>query len=202
MRRPRAVRPEKRGVAVRTVAFDVETPNRRNDAICSIGLCVFEDGCAKQACHYLVDPEADFDAMNVGVHGIRPEDVAHAPTFEELWPLIGPVLHSGIAVAHNAAFDLGVLRKLFFRYGIAEPPLTYVCTCRMTRKLLPSLPDHRLPTLCRAYGIPLDHHDAGSDSRACGEILQRLLERGAPLDPFLREYRFGPDGGAEKRRRY
>ena len=186
---------------MRTVAFDVETPNMRNDAICSIGISVFEDGRLKGAGHYLVDPETDFDAINVYIHGIRPEAVAQAPTFPELWPLIGPVLRSGVAVAHNAAFDLGVLRKLFLRYDMEEDPLTYVCTCRMTRKLLPSLPDHRLPTLCRAYGIPLDHHDAGSDSRACGELLQRLLAGGAPLEPFLRVYRFGPDGGTMKRRR-
>ena len=186
---------------MRTVAFDVETPNMRNDTICSIGVSVFEDGRLTDAGHYLVDPETDFDAVNVAIHGIRPEDVAQAPTFPELWPLIGPVLHSGVAVAHNAAFDLGVLRKLFLRYDMEERPLTYVCTCRMTRKLLPSLPDHRLPTLCRAYGISLDHHDAGSDSRACGEILQRLLAQGAPLEPFLRQYRFGPDGGTVKWRR-
>lgn len=186
---------------MRTVAFDVETPNMRNDTICSIGICVFEDGRLKESGHYLVNPETDFDALNISIHGIRPEDVAQAPAFPELWPLIGPVLHSGIAVAHNAAFDLGVLRRLFLRYDMEEEPMTYVCTCRMTRKLIPSLPDHRLPTLCRAYGIPLDHHDAGSDSRACGEILQRLLERGVPLEPFLREYRFGPEGGTVKRRR-
>ena len=186
---------------MRTVAFDVETPNMRNDTICSIGISVFEEGVLKEEGHYLVDPETDFDATNIWIHGIRPEDVAQAPTFPELWPLIGPVLHSGIAVAHNAAFDLGVLKKLFLRYDMEENPVTYICTCRMSRKLLPSLPDHRLPTICRAYGISLDHHDAGSDSRACGEILQRLLAQGAKMEPFLREYRFGPDGGTVKRGR-
>ena len=186
---------------MRTVAFDVETPNMRNDTICSIGISVFEEGALREEGHYLVDPETDFDATNIWIHGIRPEDVAQAPTFPELWPLIGPVLHSGIAVAHNAAFDLGVLRKLFLRYDMEENQIIYICTCRMTRKLLPSLPDHRLPTICRAYGISLDHHDAGSDSRACGEIFQRLLAQGAKMEPFLREYRFGPDGGTVKRGR-
>ena len=75
---------------MRTVALDVETPNMRNDTICSIGICVFEEGQLKESGHYLVDPETDFDALNIRIHGIRPEDVTQAATFPELWPLHVP----------------------------------------------------------------------------------------------------------------
>ena len=49
----------------------------------------------------------------------------------------------------------------------------------MSRRLLPQLPDHKLNTLCAYLGLELDHHRAGSDSLACGEILP-LARSGAP----------------------
>ena len=58
----------------------------------------------------------------------------------------------------------------------------------MSRKLLPHLPNHRLDTLCTYLNVDLDHHRAGSDSRACGEILLLHLRSGAQTAPFIRTY--------------
>ena len=91
--------------------------------------------------------------------------------------------------AHNAPFDLAVLGRCLRAYGVRwRPDVPYLCTCQMSRRLLPQLPDHRLDTLCRYCGISLNHHHAGSDSRACGELLARHLQAGASPLPFLRTY--------------
>ena len=66
--------------------------------------------------------------------------------------------------------------------------MPYACTCQMSRRLLPQLPNHRLNTLCDYLGLELDHHQAGSDSLACGEILLHHLHAGARIEPFLRTY--------------
>ena len=182
----------------RIIAFDVETPNHFNNSICSIGIAIVENGRIIENQHYLVDPEADFDYQNIMIHGIYPEDVSGAPTFPQLWNILGPVMRSGILCAHNAVFDLCVLRKLFARYDIVEPNMPYVCTYRMSQKLLKNLPNHKLNTLSDFFGIYLDHHDAGSDSVACATVLCRLLEAGFPLAPHLREYDFSPNGGTCK----
>lgn len=184
---------------MRFIAFDVETPNSRNDSICSIGISVLENGKTLENRHYLVDPCAPFDEMNIMIHGITPNMVEGAPTFPELWRLLGPVFQTGILVAHNAVFDLGVLRKLMARYNICWPNAEYICTYRMSQKLLPELPDHKLNTISRYMGISLRHHDAGSDSFACGEVLNRLLAEGHLLEPHLREYDFSPCGGTVKK---
>lgn len=184
---------------MRFIAFDVETPNCMNNSICSIGISLIEGGKAVENRHYLVDPCADFDDVNIRIHGITPEMVAGAPTFPELWRLLGPVFQTGILVAHNAAFDLGVLRKLMNRHAICQPNATYVCTYQMSRRLLPKLPNHKLNTISDYMGISLNHHDAGSDSFACGEILNRLLADGHELNPHLREYDFSPCGGTVKK---
>ena len=182
----------------RIIAFDVETPNRYGNSICSIGITVSEPGREPVSRQYLVNPEADFEYINTRIHGIYPEDVEFSPTFPEIWQVIGPIMNSGILAAHNAAFDLRVLRGLFARYGIAQKPLPYICTCQTSRKILKNMPNHKLNTICAGLGIPLCHHDAGSDSRACAEILRRFMASGICLDPYLRLYDFSPEGGTRK----
>ena len=111
-----------------------------------------------------------------------------APAFPELWPRIAPVFESGLLVAHNAVFDLGVLKKCLKGYGIPwRRSARYLCTVQMGRRLLPGT-GHRLNELCCHYGIPLDHHHAGSDSRACAQILLRYLRSGADPEQFIRTY--------------
>ena len=100
------------------------------------------------------------------------------------------MMENGLLVAHNAVFDLGVLKKCLEGYGIDWTPYTrYLCTVQMGRRLLPGI-SHRLNALCDYYGIMLNHHQAASDSRACAEILMRYMEKGADLRQFIRTYSF------------
>ena len=99
------------------------------------------------------------------------------------------MFESGLLVAHNAQFDMSVLAKCLRAYGLFwQERVDYACTCQMSRRLLPQLPNHRLDTLCRSLGLSLDHHRAGSDSEACGRILLHHLAAGASVTPFLRTY--------------
>lgn len=173
----------------RYIVFDVETPNCANDCMSAIGVTVVEHGEITGEYETLVNPEARFDRFNVELTGITPEMVADKPTFLQLWRDLEPVMDSGLLIAHNAPFDMGVLGKCLRRYGIAwRPQVAYACTCQMSRRLLPDLPNHRLNTLCDYLNLRLDHHRAGSDSRACAEILLHLLRSGASMTPFLRTY--------------
>ena len=173
----------------RYIAFDVETPNAANDRMSAIGITVIDANSITDEFYTLVDPETHFDRFNIALTGISPRSVAGKPTFPELWQHIGPIMDSGILVAHNAPFDLSVLSKCLRAYGIDwHPTVPYACTCQMSRRLLPQLPNHRLNTLCDYLGLELDHHRAGSDSMACGEILLHHLRTGARIEPFLRTY--------------
>ena len=68
----------------RYVAFDVETPNARNDRMSAIGIAVIEDGAVASSFSSLVDPEVHFDAFNIALTGITPEAVRTAPNFAAL----------------------------------------------------------------------------------------------------------------------
>lgn len=172
---------------MRYIVFDVETPNRLNNRMSAIGISVVEDGKIVREIYSLVDPEQEFDHFNTMLTGIDAEAVRGKPNFRELWEEIGPVMTSGLLVAHNAPFDMGVLMKCLDRYDIDGPEhFEYACTCRMSRSLLPFLPDHKLNTVSEFFGIELNHHRAGSDAHAAAEILIRLIDRGCDVGSFIR----------------
>ncbi len=173
----------------RFVAFDVETPNSANDRMSAIGIAVVENGAVTEEFSTLVDPEEHFDWFNVQLTGITPAMAAEAPNFAELWPVLEPYLSSGLLIAHNASFDMGVLAKCLAAYDILwKPTAEYACTVRMGRACFPGFPNHKLNTMCDHLGIELDHHRAGSDSRACAELMIRYLDRGMDVARFCRTY--------------
>lgn len=162
----------------RFVAFDVETPNSANDRMSAIGVTVVENGVIVDELDTLVNPETWFHPFNIQLTGITPAMAEEAPSFPELWPVLCPIFDSGILAAHNAPFDMSVLGKCLRAYGIDwKPSADYVCTCQMGRRCFPELPNHRLNTLCAHLEIRLDHHQAGSDSRACASILMDCMDR-------------------------
>ncbi len=173
----------------RYIAFDVETPNSRNNRISAIGITVIEDGEIRDEFYSLVNPETYFDAFNIELTGISPSLVENEPTFRQLWDHIEPLFADGILVAHNAPFDMSVLASCLQAYHIQWRARTrYACTVRMGRQAHPELPNHRLNTMCEALGIKLDHHHAGSDSRACAELLLQYQKEDLDISPFIRVY--------------
>ena len=111
-------------------------------------------------------------------------------TFHDLTGEIEPIMSGGILAAHNAVFDLGVLKKCLADYDIVwKECISYLCTVQVGRKLLPDI-SHRLNDMCRYYQIELDHHQADSDSHACAEILLRYLQAGIRISDHKGIWRF------------
>ncbi|WP_317302611.1 3'-5' exonuclease [Acidaminococcus timonensis] len=170
--------------------FDVETPNHMSNRMSAIGITVIEGGMITDEFYSLVKPETHFDYFNTQLTGISEETVWDAPTFPEVWTQIEPLMSDRLLVAHNAVFDMNVLKRCLHDYEIEwKPYARYICTVQMGRRLLPGM-SHKLNVLCDHYGICLDHHKADSDSRACAEILLRYLVDGADIRQFIRTCSF------------
>ena len=181
----------------RYIVFDVETPNRYNSRISAIGISIVENGCITDSYFSYVNPEQSFDWFNTQLTGIDEHTVADAPTFSELWETIEPVFSSGILVAHNAVFDMGVLKKCLRDYAISwKRDVPYCCTVQMGRRLLPDI-KHSLDQMCVYYGISLDHHKADSDARAAAQILLRYMNAGARIKPFVKTYRLSEESESQ-----
>lgn len=164
----------------RIAAIDLETPNGKGDAICQIGFVIAEDTEIRYEGGTLVDPETWFDPYNCSIHGILPKHVEHAPTFPEVWEVLAPHLDGALLVAHNAPFDLGVLRATLLRYRLPAPDRQYCCTVQMARRRFPrsQFGSYRLNDLADGFSIPLDaHHDAVADAKACYLLYRTLLAR-------------------------
>ncbi len=174
---------------MRYVVIDTETPNYANDRMSSIGIAVVEDSQIVYKFGTLIDPQTYFSQFNIQLTGISADSVCGMPTFRDIWHILRPVFESGIIVAHNAVFDLGVLSKCLKAYNIEwRASVKYICTVRLSRSVFPWLPDHKLNTLCSHLGIELDHHRAESDSLACAELLIKCIGSGADVNSFIRTY--------------
>ena len=174
----------------RFIVFDVETPNLKNDRMSSIGITLIEDKKIIGSYSSLINPETTFDKFNVDLTGINEELVKDAPTFPEVWKQIQPFFDEGILVAHNANFDLTVLKKCLNDYGIKwKDKVPYICTVLIGRKFYPKM-SHKLNVMSEFFGIELNHHQADSDSNACAEILLNYMKNGIDVMAEQNTYEF------------
>ena len=159
------------------ITIDFETATSKWDSPCEIGLTIVKEGMIVDTLEWLIKPHyPEFNYYNVLIHGIRPEHVAHSPEFDELWEELHPILENQFLIAHNAGFDMGVLRKTLDTYQIPYPNLQYSCSVVFSRKIWAGLPKYDLKSLCNMHGISFRHHRAGADSRATAELSLRAFE--------------------------
>ena len=171
--------------------FDCETADSTGQ-ICAIGL-LHQDSDGRMTEYYsLVNPERPMQKENFAIHGITDEMAATAPTFPEVWKEIRKWFEGSVLVAHSAsAADLFFLKLTLANYNLRLGEVEYICTCRSAQKLLPSLPNHRLNTLCAYYNIPLDHHNALSDAKGCYRLFVELGKL-RDMDTFISRYDLSP----------
>lgn len=164
------------------VAIDFETASRERASACALGIAVISGGVITEERSWLIQPPGNyFEPMNTRIHGIDADMVWQEPEFDEAWAEIEPYLQGAVLLAHNAPFDIAVLRASLERHGLQAPEAEYHCTVSMARKVWPRLINHQLPTVCEHCGIELFHHDAASDAAACARIAMRCRrESGAP----------------------
>jgi DNA polymerase-3 subunit epsilon len=158
------------------IALDFETAHANFP--CEIGLSRIENGLITDTMSWLVKPGCFpyMNPWNQRVHGISAADVATARTFEELWCELKKWLDDSIIVAHNAAFDVRVLRSVLEYYDLAIPRAEYFCSVSLSRKVWKNLPGHSLAALSQLHNINFNHHRAGDDAKACAIIALKAFE--------------------------
>lgn len=153
------------------VAIDFETANASRSSVCSLAAVTVENGNIIRSAYSLIRPPVmKFDYRNIEVHGIHPEDVMHKPTFDQLWERICPHLENKIVLAHNAAFDISVLRSILQEYSLPLPKMKYACTVQIAKKAWPGGDNYKLNTLAQKFQIDFEHHNALHDARTCAKI--------------------------------
>ena len=162
------------------IALDVETANADFASICSIGLVHFRSGLVFKSLTILVNPEDEFDPINIGIHGIRPEDVVGKPTIAKVFPVINAALQD-TAIVHHSPFDRTALARAAGRYGTGGLQCTWIDTLQVARRTWASFREdggYGLANLAQAFGIAFKHHDAAEDARAAGLLMLRAISDG------------------------
>lgn len=159
------------------VAIDFETANEKRASACALGLVLMKDGEIVNKLAWLIQPpELYFNPFNTYIHGLSAKDVTDQPKFDVLWPNIKDYLEKQTIVAHNASFDLSVLRSVLETYHIPFPELRYFCTVGISKQLWPHLPNFRLNTVAHHLGLKFKHHDATEDALMAAEIVRRACQ--------------------------
>ena len=101
------------------IAIDFETANEKRCSPCSIGIVVVKNGQVVEELHHLIRPkEMRFMPINIGIHGIRPAMVENELEFDKVWEKIKDYFQGNLVIAHNASFDISVLRNTAELYNI------------------------------------------------------------------------------------
>jgi DNA polymerase-3 subunit epsilon len=118
----------------------------------------------------------EFAPFNTRLHGISEQDVKEERNFKELWSELREYLENELLIAHNAAFDMQVLRSLLLYYRIQFHPMLFTCSIKLSRKVWKNeLDKFGLSSMTRYLGIELDHHRAESDAVACATIASKAF---------------------------
>ncbi|MBK8294070.1 MAG: hypothetical protein IPK93_04555 [Solirubrobacterales bacterium] len=157
------------------LALDFETACGSRASACSVGYARFEQGKLAEVGETLIDPglaAEQWDWFNISIHGIEPEDVAGAPSFIEAWSQIQNTFDGLPIVAHNAGFDMSVVRAELCRANVRlQSPIRYACSATLSRAAWPDLLSVSLGVVTDELGIELNHHEAKSDAIASGKVM-------------------------------
>jgi DNA polymerase-3 subunit epsilon len=153
------------------VAIDFETASPVRNSVCAVGIAEVLGGRIAKVSSWLVRPPIlEFSPFNVAIHGITERHVRDEPQFNELWPKLWKIFRGKPVIAHNASFDMSIIRYVFDFYRQPYPKLDYFCTVAMARRAWPGLPNYQLPTVSTFLDIPLVHHDPAEDAAAAAQI--------------------------------
>ncbi|WP_040637214.1 3'-5' exonuclease [Mitsuokella sp. oral taxon 131] len=159
------------------VAIDFETATGARDSACSVALVEVRAGRIADSYYTLIrPPENCYNAFNIGIHGITEEETEDAPDFSGVWAELERRLEGKLVIAHNAYFDMGVLRACLVRYALDWPSFAYCDTVAIARRVWPELPNHKLHTVADHLHLKFRHHDALEDAKACAAIPLRASE--------------------------
>lgn len=160
--------------------FDTETTGlapRAGDEILSIGAVRVVHGKVLQdeLFDQVVDPQRDIPITSIRIHGIQPEMVKGQPTIERVLPSFFDFCENTVMIAHNAAFDMLMLKMKERATGISftNPVLD---TLLLWDILHPSQEKSNFSTIAEMLGVRIvGRHTALGDALTTAEVFCKMI---------------------------
>jgi DNA polymerase-3 subunit epsilon len=145
--------------------------------------------------YFLVKPPENFyEKKNTEIHNLTAADTENSDLFPIVWEKIKHFFDgSYYIVAHNASFDMMVLKTTLDFYELELPDFDYFNSIGLTGANLkcPTEVGRSLEARCKYFNIVLDnHHNALCDAEACANLVicaAKKDDRYFTMRSFLRE---------------
>jgi len=161
----------------RFVVLDTETTglDPALERIVEIAILTYQDGTLVETYETLINPGKLMPPMASAVNGITDDMLIGAPSFSEVAELIRERIDGVTIVGYNIDFDLRFLSASFARHGHAIDLSKKLDVLSFARAALPygTVPNHRLETIKRHFGITRGSHRAADDCLTTYDILLR-----------------------------
>lgn len=159
------------------VVFDIETTGLDSsyDEVIEIGAIKVKNNKIVSEFNSLVKPRNEIDEYITELTGITNEMVKDSPTIEEILPDFMDYIGNDILIGHNVNFDINFIYDNLYRNNFDVLTNDFIDTMRISRKLLPELPHHRLIDLARYFEIDTtNNHRSLKDCVITMSIYERL----------------------------
>ena len=161
------------------IIFDIETTGLDSsyDEVIEIGAIKVKNNKIVSKFNSLVKPKNEIDEYITELTGITNEMVKDAPTIEEILPDFMNYIGNDILIGHNVNFDINFIYDNLYRNKFDVLTNDFIDTMRISRKLLPELPHHRLIDLAKYFKIDsINNHRSLKDCEITMNVYENLKE--------------------------
>lgn len=161
----------------RFFALDVETANADCSSICQIGIVEFCNGQIINKWETLINPEAQFDYVQVSKHQIKEEMVNGKPTFPEIYKKFKTLLENNIVI-HHMPFDKAAITKIIEKYNLEPINIIWLDSAKIVRRTWTEFAKkgYGLKNITSHLRIDFKHHDALEDAIAAGKVVIEAMK--------------------------
>ena len=161
------------------IVFDIETTGLDSsyDEVIEIGAIKVKNNKIVSKFNSLVKPKNEIDEYITELTGITNEMVKDAPTIEKILPDFMNYIGNDILIGHNVNFDINFIYDNLYRNKFDVLTNDFIDTMRISRKLLPELPHHRLIDLAKYFKIDsTNNHRTLKDCEITVNVYENLKE--------------------------
>lgn len=145
-----------------------------SDEVISLGICGLADG--KVLFNSLFNPQGDvkFNWYASQVHGITQNQLKSAPSIQEQWHKIYPLLHNNDVLAYNISADRRMLSQTIKKYNLQVPYINWHCIMNAYKGFMVRSTVTNLTTACGEMNVKAGEHDALGDALAATRLVYRI----------------------------
>ncbi|MBN0919476.1 PolC-type DNA polymerase III [[Mycoplasma] gypis] len=165
----------------RYIVFDLETSGLSPvfDEIIEFGAVVIENSVVTERIQFFIKQDKPVSAWTTDFTGITNEMLNEKGiSREEAAQKIHSLLSSGVAVAHNANFDISHSKQFFKKMNMPDITIKAIDTMNVARLLFPYYSKFRLGSVAKKLDVLYDEakaHRADQDANVLGDVWIRMI---------------------------